>query len=183
MKKLLTLALVCGSLLSLSSCGVIVNAMKHGQSSVFMMRAPQDLEISSKGVKLDKTRDVFAAKSRESSNGIYKTTTTTNYYATAVKLNHKKKATVDLYSPSLNKRASVDLKPRANRGLIWLDILFTGGAGLLIDIPTGGLKHLTPRLIDVESALAGKPRKEWLSQGKLKRMAKKGADKQAKKKY
>ena len=183
MKKLITVTIACFAIMSFSSCGTLNNALLHGKSSVFMMRAPQDLEIKCNGVILDKTRDVFASKSRSHSNGIYKSTTTTNYYQTAIKLNHKKKATIDLYSPSLNKHATVELRPRANRNIIWADILLTSAIGLWIDIPTGNLKTLTPRLIDVESALAGKPRKEWLSQGKLKRMAKRGADKAAKKKY
>ncbi len=183
MKKLLTVVCGCIGLFSLNSCGVLSSALTHGKSTVFMMRAPKDIEVTSGGKKLELTRDVFAAKSRTSSNGIYNTTTTTSYYATGVKLPSKKKATIEIYSPSENKRATVDLKPRANRNIIWADLLLSGGAGLIPDIATGCIKFLTPRLVDVESALAGKPRKEWLSQGKLKRMAKRGADKQSKKKY
>ena len=183
MKKLLVIVAGFYTLFTFSSCGVLSNALTHGKSSVFMMRAPKDLEVSSNGQKLELVRDVFAAKSRSHDNGIYKTTTTTSYYATAVKLPHNRKAKIELYSPSLNQRATVDLRPRANRNIIWADILLTWTMGLWIDIPTGGLKFLTPRLVDVESALAGKPRKQWLSQGKLKRMTKRGADKGARKKY
>ena len=183
MKKLLSIAIAFFALISFSSCGTLNSAFTHGKSSVFLMRAPGDVEVTCNGKKLDQSQEVFASKSRSHSNGVYKTTTTTNYYQTAFKLNHKHKAVVELYSPSTGKRATVELKPRANRNIIWADILLTGSFGLWIDWPTGNLKALTPRLIDVESALAGKPRKEWLSQGKMKRMAKRGADKAAKKKY
>jgi hypothetical protein len=183
MKKLMTIGAACYMLTMFSSCGTFNSLFTHGKSSVFLMQSPADVEVACNGVKLDKSKEVFAAKSRTSHGGVYNTTTTTSYYATAFKLPSKKKATIELYSPSANKRATVELKPHANRNIIWADILLTGSIGLFIDIPTGNLKFLSPRLIDVESALAGKPRKEWLSQGKMKRMAKRGADKAAKKKY
>ncbi len=143
----------------------------HGKCNVSMMRSPQDLEVFSSGKKLEMSQEVFAASSSIGGS------TTTTYYTAAVKLPAKHNATIELYSPSLNKRATVELKTKSNRNIIFLDILFGAGSGLLIDIPTGNLKMLTPRLLDVQSALEGKPRSKWLSHAKLKRMAKKKATK------
>ena len=168
MKKLLVISIAIFTVMALNGCcfGTLNNALTHGKSNVSLMRAPKDIQVTHNGNKLDITSEVFAVSSRVGSN------VTTSYYTSAVKLPCKHRQTIELYSPSTNKRATVELKPRASRNIIWLDILLGAGSGLLIDIPTGNLKILTPHLLDVESALDGKPRKEWMSQGKLKRMAK-----------
>ena len=183
MKKLMTIVCGCFGLMSLNSCGVLNTAFTHGKSTVFMMRSPGDIEVTCEGKKLDKVRDVFAAKSRTHSNGVYNTTTTTSYYATGVKMASKKRATIEIYSPSLNKKATVEVKPKGSKAIIFCDVLFTFGIGLIPDLLTGDYKYASPQLVDVESALAGKPRKEWYSQGKMRRMAKRGADKKSRKKY
>ncbi|MCW3121316.1 MAG: hypothetical protein JWQ38_808 [Flavipsychrobacter sp.] len=171
MKNLLLVFTAFTAISTLNSCcfGTLNNALTHGKSTVSMMRAPKDLEVSSNGTKLDITSEVFAASSNIGGS------VTTTYYTSAVKLPAKHKTTIELYSPSMNKRATVELKPRSNRNIIWLDIIFGAGSGLLIDIPTGNLKMLTPRLLDTQSALEGKPRSKWLSHAKLKRMAKRKA--------
>jgi hypothetical protein len=164
MKKLLSVSLaLCCSVL-LSSCwGTFINVLSHGKSTVTLLQTPSDIEVRSNGKKLDINKEVFTGG------------TNVSYYASAVKLPSKHRTTIELYSPSLNKKATVNLRPRASRNIIWLDILTTFGTSLIVDGPTGNLKMLTPRLIDVESALAGKPQNEWKSQGKLKRMAKRQA--------
>jgi hypothetical protein len=170
MKKFLTIAGLSYASIALTGCfGTLNNALMHGKSAVSLLRSPEDIEVTANGTKQDITSEVFAASSNIGA------TVTTTYFTSAVRLPAKHKMTIELYSPSLNKRATVELKPRARRNLIWLDIIFGAGSGLLVDIPTGNLKMLTPRLLDVESALAGKPRSQWLSQGKLKRMAKRTA--------
>lgn len=165
MKKLVSLSALL-SLFLFSSCGTIITAIKHGKSEVFMIEAPNDLQVTANGEKLDLSSEVFAASGRIGSD------VTTTYYTGAVKLPHNKKATLELYSPSKNKRATVELKPRTYGIYVFLDILFTAGGGLIVDYPTGGIKILKPRLVDVHHALEGKTRKQWRSQGKLKRMTK-----------
>ncbi|MCF8450184.1 MAG: hypothetical protein K9G49_09975 [Taibaiella sp.] len=171
MNKSLSLLTVATAAIMLNGCcfGTLNNAITHGKSKVSLMRSPQDLEVSSGGNKLPKTMEAFASSSNIGA------TATTTYYTSAISLPAKQKATIELYSPSMNKRATVELVPKASRNLIWLDIIFGAGSGLLIDMPTGNLKMLTPRLLDVQSALEGKPRSKWLSHGKLKRMAKRSA--------
>lgn len=170
MKKLFIIAASCVAVTSLTGCfGTISNALSHGKSTVSLMRAPQDLQVSVNGKELEKTKEMFASSSSIGGSSY------TDYYTSAIKLPSKKKVTIDLYSPSMKKRASVELKPRASKNIIAADIIFTAGASLLVDIPTGNLKILTPRLLDVQSALEGKPRNKWLSHGKLKRMAKRSA--------
>ena len=170
MKKVITtFTTACLATAIFSSCGTLNSAFTHGKSTVSMMQAPKDLEVSANGKKLELTKEVFAASSN------FGGTVVTSYYTSAVKLPAKHRTTIELYSASMNKRATVDLRPRASKNIIWADILLTGSIGLWIDIPTGNLKMLTPRLIDVASALDGKPRNQWLSQGKLKRMAKRKA--------
>ena len=164
MKKLLAVSLALCSSILLSSCwGTFVNVLSHGKSTVSLMQAPKDLQVRSNGVKLPIVSEVFAGSSKAS------------YYTSAVKLPAKHRVSIELYAPSQDKKAIVNLRPRASRNIIWLDILTTFGISLMVDGPTGNLKMLTPRLIDVESALAGKPQNEWKSQGKLKRMAKRKA--------
>ncbi len=171
MKKLTTIASLGLLTILLNSCcfGTLNNAVAHGKSTVSLMQGPKDLEVSCEGKKLKITSEVFAASSNIGGS------VTTTYYTSAVKLPAKHKTSIELYSPSQNKRATVELKPRASRNIIWLDLLLGFGSGLIIDIPTGNLKMLTPRLLDVQSALDGKPRNQWLSHGKLKRMGKRKA--------
>ena len=167
MKKLLTGIIGLFTVVGLSGCfGTLLSAVTHGKSTVSLMGAPKDIQVTDKqGNKLPVTSEIFTG----SANG-------SSYYTSAVKLRAKQRTSIELYSPSMNKRATVDLKPRASKNIVWLDILLGFGSGLIVDIPTGNLKMLTPRLIDVQSALEGKPRKQWLSQGKLKRMAKRRAN-------
>jgi hypothetical protein len=171
MKKLFSVTAACYSILLFSGCGTFNSALTHGKSTVSLMRAPKDIVVKVNGVKQDITKEMFAATT--SIGG----TRTTTYYASAIKLPSKRKVSIELYSPSMNKQATVKLRPKASKNIIWADILLTACVGLWIDIPTGNLKFLTPRLIDVESALEGKDRKDWLSQGKLKRMGKRSAKK------
>lgn len=160
------MTVVAGSsaLFLLNSCGTVMYSSTKGKAPVFMCRAPNDLQASCDGKRLELESEVFAATAT--------TNSTTTYYTSAVKLPHKHKQTIELYSPSLNKRATVYVKPKVSGKLIFLDAILTASIGFYVDIPTGNLKILKPRLIDVESALEGKPRSEWKSQGKLKRMTK-----------
>jgi hypothetical protein len=161
-RNLTAIAAACYSLMLFNSCGTISNGMSHGKSPVFMIAAPKDLEVTSAGKKLDIESEVFAASSNIGG------TVTTTYYTAAVKLPHNRKASLDLYSPSMNKKATVAVRPKVSGTLIFLDIIFFG-VGLPIDIITGNLTVLKPRLVDAENLLNGKPSR---SQGKLKRMTK-----------
>jgi hypothetical protein len=162
MKQLLTIAALSGSLASLNSCGTISYAMKKGKAPVFMIDGPSDLQVTSGGKPVEMSSEVFAASSNIGG------TVTTSYYTKAAMMPHKRKATLDLYSPSMNKHASITVKPKVSGKLIFLDIIL-GGVGLPIDLATGNATVLKKRLVDVKSTLEGSPSR---SQGKLKRMTK-----------
>lgn len=162
MKNLILIAATAFFMASLNSCGTILNASKKGKTEVFLIDAPGDLSVSSNGEHLSMESDIFAA------NG--KTNGATAFYTKCVRLPRKKKATLTLSSGG--KTATVALKPKVWGKIAVVDALLTAGFGWLIDIPTGNILTLKPRLIDVPAALAGKPRSQWRSQGKLKRQTK-----------
>lgn len=165
MKNLLFVAAAICFMTVLNSCGTIKNASKKGKTEVFLINGPKDLRVSSNGQSLSIESEVFAASGHTDGS-------TTAFYTSAVNLPSKKKAVLELYSPSSGKKASVTVRPRLWGKMVVVDMLLTAGIGLLVDIPTGNIRTLKPRLIDVENALAGKPRSKWKSQGKLKRMTK-----------
>ncbi|GAA4462430.1 hypothetical protein GCM10023093_09020 [Nemorincola caseinilytica] len=169
MKQFITIASAICLMSMLHSCATIVNASKKGKTEVFLIDAPGDIQASSNGQSLSKTSEVFAANGR--TNGAVA------FYTTAVMLPRKKRATLELYSPSTGQKATVALKPKLWGKMVIADALLTAGIGWLIDGPTGNLLTLKPRLIDVPAAMAGKPRSKWRSQGKLKRQTKRGIKK------
>ena len=62
---------------------------------------------------------------------------------------------------------------KASGGVIFLDVIFTGGLGCIVDGATKKWRIVRNRHVDVENVLAGQPQR---GQGKLKRMIRK-ADK------
>lgn len=165
MKKLLfAAALAVLGTTGMSSCGTIAGALTSNKRPVFMMEAPRDLQVTHEGKKVNITSDAFASSSGGS--------VTTTWYTSSVRLPYKKTTTIELYSPSQNKKATVELKSKGSGGIIFLDLMFTGGVGVVIDVLTKNHKVLKPKYVDVQRALDGKPRNEWRSQGKLKRITK-----------
>lgn len=169
MKQIITIAAAVCLMSMLNSCATIVNAKKKGKTEVFLIDGPGDLQATCNGQQLSFTNEVFAASGR--TNGAVA------FYTKAVMLPRKKKTTLELYSPSSGKKATVALKPKVWGKMAIADALLTGGFGWLIDIPTGNLLTLKPRLMDVPAALNGKSRSQWRSQGKLKRQTKRGIKK------
>lgn len=162
MKNLILLAAAAFFMASLNSCGTILNAKKKGKTEVFLIGAPSDLSVSSNGQHLSIESDIFAANGKEHG--------ATAFYTSCVRLPRKKKATLTLSSGG--KTAQVVVRPKVWGKIVVVDALLTAGIGWWIDIPTGNILTLKPRLIDVPAALAGKPRSKWRSQGKLKRQQK-----------
>ncbi len=162
MKNLLFIAATAFLALSLNSCGTILNAKKKGKTEVFLIDAPAGLSVSSNGENLSIESDIFAATGKE--HGAIE------YHTNCVRLPRKKKATITLSAGG--KTATVALKPKVWGKIVVVDALLTAGIGWWVDIPTGNILTLKPRLIDVPAALAGKPKSQWRSQGKLKRQEK-----------
>lgn len=152
--------------LSFSSCGTILSGATGGKRPVFMMMAPDDLEVKANGIPVDLTKEVYA--SYENSGGTTGIGTTNSFYTKGARLPFKKDQVLELSSKSTGQKASVTLESKGKGGIILMDLFLTGAAGLLVDIPTGNHKILKPNYVDVESALAGKPVKDWRGSGSLK---------------
>ncbi len=173
MKTLIYSLLSISSLALLSSCGTIAGALTKGVRPVFLIDAPEDLVVSFDGKSKDITLEVFASTSNSYHSNLSNTTTTTNvnYLTSAVKLPYKNKGALQLNSAGAS--TNVELKPKGQRAIWWGNFLFFPITGHILDAVTDNNKTLFPRYIDVPAAMAGKPVKEWRSQGKMKRMEKK----------
>lgn len=161
MKKKLTVLPLLSYLIifSLSSCGSIYSAFHHGKRPVYFVDAPADLEVTMNGQKLEMHEDVAVSTSHSMGH----TTVHNNYYTPSVRIPYKHDATLEVYSPSKNKRGTFTLQSRVSGNYVIVDILLTAGLGLLVDLPTKNAKVLKPRLVDTRAALAGKPVKKWRS--------------------
>lgn len=169
MKKLISIAAACGVLCTLNSCGTIGSLVTKGKRPVFMMRAPSDLQVSCGGERLALKRDQFATS--ESSSIATNTRTVTSYYATSVRMPFKENKTLELYSPSQNKKATVTVKSKGSGAIIVGDLLISGPVGIILDVATKNHRVFKPKYVDVQAALDNT---KWKSQGQLKRAAKKG---------
>jgi hypothetical protein len=161
-KNLLTIVSALSAMVFMNSCGTMIYSINKGKATVSLLQAPQDLQVKMDGKRVEIVSEVFAATGN--------THTTTQYYTSAIKLPHKKKATIELYSPSTGKKSTVAIKPTTSGTIIAADLSFGFGVGLIVDLVTGNYKKLSPRLIDVQNSLDGK---KWIRHGKLKRIEKK----------
>ena len=166
MKNIGTLFFVACCTLLFSSCGSIYSAVHHGMRPVYLVDAPKDIEVSVNGVKQKITEDMVMTYEQK---GLGTHRYGTDFSTRSIRLHYKHDATIDIYSPSQNKKATILLKSKGSGAYITTDIIFTGCIGLLVDIPTKNYKVLKPRLVDVKSALDGKPINKWRSKSKLKR--------------
>lgn len=165
MKKLFKLFIVGGLIASMTSCGSIAGLISKGKRPIHLMQAPKDLEVYVDGQKVEITSELFASTAIGN--------TTVDYYTAGVKLPYKKKVTVELKQPSTGKSATFELKPKGSRAIFWGNLFIFPVVGHIFDAVTKNSKRLYPYYIDVESALDGKPFKEWRNKGKLKRNEKK----------
>lgn len=161
-KTFVVLSLAASGLLTMSSCGSIAGAITKGKRPSYIVNSPQDVSIKQNGEALDITSELFASTGF---NG-----TTIDYYTAAIKLPYKKPLTLEFKSG--NRTGTVDLKPKGNRGIFWLNLIFAPIVGHIIDGVTHNNKSLQPRYIDVESVLNHVPLKDWPNQKKLKRIEK-----------
>ncbi len=127
------------------------------EAPVVLVDAPADLKVSENGSRLE---IVEVISSRTEGNN-----SSTLFLAPGVKLDKKvKRHTLTLSSGGVSKDTEVALK--ASGGMIFLDIMFTGPIGIVVDASTKKWRKAKKRHIDVPAVLNGtEPR----SQGKLKR--------------
>jgi hypothetical protein len=91
------------------------------------------------GQNLSIESDIFAATGKE--HGAIE------YHTSCVRLPRKKKAIITLSAGG--KTANVQVKPKLWGKIVVVDALLTAGIGWWVDIPTGNILTLKPRLIDV----------------------------------
>ncbi len=154
---------------TLASCGTITGAISK-KRPVSLMLAPSDIEVKANGEPVEVTSEVFDIRSGDDLT--LNLSTTTSYATKGVRLPYKKPVTLELYSPSAGKRATIELKSRASGLFFWGNLFSFPILGHIVDGVTKNNHLLKPRYIDVDAALAGKPIKEWRSQSKLKRLQK-----------
>ncbi len=148
---------------TLVSCGTISGKM----SKVTLVDAPKNLVAKADGETVDiKSEMTLSQMSIDNSR-------VTEYYAPVVKLNKRKKISLELSSGGTNGTA--ELTPKFS-GAYFLGNMFTSGIilGTAIDMATAShRKHV--RFVDVPAVLAGKPKSEWRGKHQLKRAIKKSA--------
>lgn len=159
----------------LLGCGSI-STLFMKERPVHLMSAPRDLKVKVNGEAKNITSEYFG----QSLDGFStrwdgaNVRHTTDYYTSAVKLPFKNgPATMELHSASMQKSATVELKPKRWSIIFWGNMLSFPISGHLVDGFTNNNKIMKPNFIDVEYALAGKPVSEWRGKSKLKRMEKK----------
>ncbi len=164
MKKLVGSICILAIVIFFASCGTIAGALSKGKRPVFLIDVPKDLVVKVNGKELDIELEAFA------SGGVGNVTNT--YYAPAIQMPYKHPATIQLSSAAMGKSGTLDLKPKNQSAIFWGNVIIAPIVGHIIDAVTKNNKTLTPRYIDVPAALAGKPKSEWRSKGKLKRLSK-----------
>lgn len=161
-KSFVLLSLAASGLLVMSSCGSIAGALTKGKRPSFIVNSPKDVTITKDGKELDVALELFAVTEGYGQS--------LNFYTSAIKLPYKNAATLQITSG--NRTGTVDLKPKGNRAIFWVNLIFAPIVGHIIDGVTKNNKSLQPRYIDVESVLNHVPLKDWPSQKKLKRIEK-----------
>ncbi|TKB96940.1 hypothetical protein [Pedobacter cryophilus] len=151
-------------MVTFSSCGTIGAALSKGERPSFIVNAPKDVVVKLDGKEIDISSEIFAA------GGVGNVTNT--FYSSAVNVPFKKPITLEISSASTGKTAMVDLKPKNGSVYFWGNLIFAPIVGHVIDGVTDNNKELTPRYIDVASALNNVPFDQWPNQGKLKRIQK-----------
>ena len=160
-----------------SSCGTISNAITGGKRPSFIVNAPKDVVLKLDGKELAIKSELFASTSGVTSTtttaqSTLTTTSTRDFYTSAVNIPYKKPVTLEISSASSGKTASINLKPKRQSAIFWGNLIFCPIVGHIIDGVTHNNRVLSPRYIDVASVLNNVALKDWPSQGKLKRLEK-----------
>ena len=160
--QILTLAAI--SMIIFSSCGTIGAALSNGERPSFIVNAPKDVVVKLDGKEVDLSLETFAVGGVGNVTNIYS--------GAAVNVPFKKPITLEISSASSGKTATVDLKPKNGSVYFWGNLIFAPIVGHVIDGVTDNNKELTPRYIDVASALNKIPFDQWPNQRQLKRIQK-----------
>jgi len=168
MKTLSRLTALMATIVLLSSCGTVLGTISGGKRPVWLMQAPNDIQVKVNGEDVDVKREYLA--SNESSGGLV--SVTTNYFTKGVRVPFKKDVMMELYSPSQNKSAKFTLKSKGAGMFFWGNLFLWPVVGHVIDGVSKNNHLLKPRYIDVEYALDGKDINERRRKNKLMRKEK-----------
>ena len=152
---------IIGSLL-MSSCATLFSGKT---TPVVLVSPPTDLKVTEDGVELPIQQVQAQAKAKG-------TDVTVIYYASGVEVIKKKKYHT-LVLESGGKKGEIKLRTKVNGGVLFLNIIFTGGLGCIFDGSTKKWRKIRSNHVDVKAVLDGtQPR----NQRKLKRTIRRQAD-------
>lgn len=140
--KLTSLVMIAA--LVLSSCASILSSKK---TEVVLVNPPDDLKVTENGVRLNIEQVQAQAKAKG-------TDVTVIYYASGVYVSKKVKRHT-LVLESAGKKGQIELKSKVNGGIVFLDIIFTGGLGCFVDGATKKWRKIKSNHVDVKAVLEG----------------------------
>jgi hypothetical protein len=159
--KCLALATALGGF---SSCATLFTKKT---TQIVFVNPPADLKVYEDGKELQ-TEQV---QSHVKSKGIGDGQTITTYYARGVYVSKKQKHH-KLTLSSGGKSADVEKRTKVSGGIVFLDVIFTGPIGLIIDGASKKWRVMKDPHIDVPAVLAGaQPKSQRLLRKTIKRQA------------
>ena len=136
------IAIVISNLLS--SCATLFT---KSTTPIVLVSPPNDLKVSENGIEL-KVEQVFAHTKAKGTHA------TTIYYASGVNVSKKQKHH-NLILESAGKKGEVKRRTKLNGGIVFLDVIFTGGVGCIVDGITKKWRRIKSTHVDVQAVLAG----------------------------
>jgi len=162
--KIIQVAILITLCLCTTSCATMFSG---STTEVVLVNPPDDLKVYENGKELPVELVTAQVKSKGISDGQQITT----YYASGVYVSKKQKHH-KLTLESGGKKADVNLKSKVNGGMLFLDIVFTGGVGAIVDGITKKWRKIKRNHVDVPAIIAGTQPK---SHHKLKKIIRKQA--------
>lgn len=155
-KSICLVLIAIGASSVLSSCATIFTKKT---TPLVLVSPPKDLKVFENGVQLP-IEQVFAHSKARGTDVIE------TYYASGVNISKKQKHhTIVLESGG--KKADFKRQTKVNGGIVFLDVIFTGGVGCIVDGITKKWRRIKSTHVDVPAIIAGtEPR----SQRKLKKV-------------
>jgi hypothetical protein len=145
--KLIQSAALMALCLCTTSCATMFSGQK---TEVVLVNPPGDLKVYEDGKELPVEKVMAQVKSKGIGDGQQITT----YYASGVFVNKKQKRH-KLTLESGGKKGDVNLTSKVNGGMLFLDIVFTGGVGVIVDGATKKWRKIKSNHVDVPAIIAG----------------------------
>ncbi len=143
-KSICVMLIAIGTSNLLSSCATLFT---KSTTPIVLVSPPADLKITENGVEL-LIEQVFASAKNKGRD------VTVLYYGSGVNVSKKQKHHT-LVLESGGKKAEVKRRTKVNGGILFLDIIFTGGLGCIPDGITKKWRRIKSTHVDVQAVLAG----------------------------